>query len=217
MNTEARKQPLPSPAIADSPPSRCIAFNGVERIATGTLGEVAIQIKRVLDSGQVRSVLCFDASTSEQLEVDTRGSIDDVTRRYPGNPGDAAAGDVTSTDPLADVPRARGRPRLGVVAREVTLLPRHWDWLASQPGGASVALRKLVEDARRTHASRDLMRKSREVTYKFMSAIAGNLETFEEATRALFAGDRRRLELMLASWPVDVRDHVLLLARDAFG
>jgi hypothetical protein len=101
---------------------------------------------------------------------------------------------------------------LGVVAREVTLLPRHWDWLNSQPGGASVALRKLVELARRTSGDRDRVRAAQESAYSFMSAIAGNLPGFEEATRALFAYDRRRFSELIASWPEDIRDYAIKLA-----
>ncbi len=114
--------------------------------------------------------------------------------------------------PDREVPRGPGRPRLGVVAREVTLLPRHWDWLSSQPGGASVALRKLVEQARRRNEGKDRLRRSQEAAYRFMSALAGNLPGFEEATRAFFAGDQERFDDQTESWPVDVRDHARRLA-----
>ena len=109
-------------------------------------------------------------------------------------------------------PRGRGRPRLGVVAREVTLLPSHWDWLNAQPGGASVALRKLVDAARRTSGDRDRVRAAQESTYRFISAIAGNLPGFEEATRALFAYDRRRFGDLISGWPQDIRDYAIRLA-----
>jgi hypothetical protein len=99
-----------------------------------------------------------------------------------------------------------------VVAREVTLLPRHWDWLGSQPGGASVALRKLVDEARRLRGDRDRIRTAQEAAYHFMSAMAGNLPGFEEATRALFADDRHRFVDLIAAWPEDLRDHALKLA-----
>jgi hypothetical protein len=115
------------------------------------------------------------------------------------------------TDAPAE-PRGRGRPKLGVVAREVTLLPRHWDWLGAQPGGASVALRKLVEDARRANGDRDRQRAARDAAYHFMSTMAGDLPGFEEASRALFADDRRRFAELIADWPVDIRDHIVKLA-----
>jgi len=111
-----------------------------------------------------------------------------------------------------DTPRGVGRPKLGVVAREVTLLPRHWDWLNRQPGGASVALRRLVQEASRVNADRDAVRASREATYRFMTAIAGALPGFEEATRALFAGERNRFEGLIDAWPVDLRSHLQKLS-----
>ena len=109
-------------------------------------------------------------------------------------------------------PRGPGRPKLGVVAREITLLPRHWDWLNTQPGGASVALRKLVEQARHASEGKDRIRQSQEATYRFMVAMAGDRPGFEEATRALFAGDSDRFDREIASWPIDVRDHARQLA-----
>lgn len=108
-------------------------------------------------------------------------------------------------------PRGRGRPKLGVVAREVTLLPRHWEWLSAQPGGASVALRKLVDEARRANSDRDRSRAARDATYHFMSGMAGDLANFEEAARALFANDRQRLAALIAGWPDDIRDHIVKL------
>jgi hypothetical protein len=202
----------------DTLPGLCVAFNGMQRFATGTFAEVALKIKEVIDSGRHEPILMFDAHSSELLEVNTRGSASDVALRYASTvaptPVDDDLGPVTLP---AEGPRARGRPKLGVVAREVTLLPRHWDWLASQPGGASVALRKLVENARRDNAGRDTARQSRDAAYKFMSAIGSSLETFEEASRALFAGDRPRFETQLASWPADIRDHALMLAQESFN
>jgi hypothetical protein len=213
---EARDVPL-----NDSSPRRYIAFSGMQRIAAGALVDVAIVIQRVVDSGQHPPILLFEARTSELVEVDTRGSVDEVARRYASPsvasaPSDDASAADTSAEGVADGPRPRGRPKLGVVAREVTLLPRHWEWLNAQPGGASVALRKLVEEARRANAGRDAARSAREAAYKFMSAIASGLETFEEATRALFAGDRPRFEGLVSIWPADVREHVLGLAQGSF-
>ncbi len=108
--------------------------------------------------------------------------------------------------------RAGADVRLGVVAREVTLLPRHWDWLAAQPGGASVALRKLVDEARREHGERDRRRLANERAYHFMSALAGDLPGFEEASRALFAGDMPGFRDRIEAWPRDLREHLLRLA-----
>jgi len=104
-----------------------------------------------------------------------------------------------------------------VIAREVTLLPRHWDWLAAQPGGASVTLRKLVEDARRAAEGANRRREAQEAAYRFMSAMAGNAARFEDATRALFAADATAFESFTQSWPADVRDFARELASRAFN
>ena len=99
-----------------------------------------------------------------------------------------------------------------MTAREVTLLPRHWEWLNAQPGGASVALRKLVEKARTANEGRDRVRRAREGCYKFMSAMAGDLPGFEEASRALFAGNAAGFDERISAWPAGVRDHLRKLA-----
>lgn len=183
----------------------CTAFEGERRIARGALALVAVEVKRVIDRGESAPVLIFDDETSEQIEVDLRGTAEDVAGRY-DRPTDATEAE----------PRGPGRPRLGVVAREVTLLPRHWEWLGDQPGGASVTLRKLVEEARRANAGKDRIRKAQEAAYRFLSTMGGNLPGFEEANRALFAGDSGRFNQEVAPWPADVREHATKLARAAF-
>jgi hypothetical protein len=188
----------------------CTAFEGQRRIAGGELAEVAAAAKEVVDRGPSGPVLVFDNETSEQVEIDFRGRLEDVVSRL------RTPAKVETNAEHSDEARRRGRPKLGVVAREVTLLPRHWDWLNRQPGGASVALRKLVDEARRTSGHRDRVRGSQEVAYRFMSALAGDLPGFEEASRALFAGNLPRFESSIAPWPVDVREHALTLARGAF-
>ncbi len=182
---------------SDSHSVSCTAFEGSRRIASGDLRQVVEKAKEVVDREGHAPVLLFDNNTSEPIEVDFRGTAAEVLERLGGSA------------------RRPGRPRLGVVAREVTLLPRHWDWLNTQPGGASVALRKLVEEARRSHAGRDRVRRSQEAAYRFLSAMAGNEPGFEEAIRALFAGDRERFDGFADGWPADVRDHAKTLAAAA--
>ncbi len=182
----------------------CTAFDGPRRIASGPLIEVACAAKRVVDANPAATLQIFDNATSEPVEIDLRGTQDDVLARL--GAGDAAR----DTHPQGR--KGPGRPRLGVVAREVTLLPRHWDWLREQPGGASVALRKLVEAGMRESGERDRTRRAREAAYRFMTAMAGNEAGFEEAIRALFAGDRGRFVAWVAAWPPDVRDHAIRLA-----
>jgi hypothetical protein len=207
----------PSPGPTASPSTeRCYtAFEESRCIATGPLREVALKVKAVVDQGRQQTILVFDNLNSELVELDLRGSDADVLARLqacaPAQEGDAAA----ATEP-EDSPRGPGRPRLGVIAREVTLLPRHWAWLGSQPGGASVALRKLVEEARRTHEGKDRVRRSQESAYRFLSAIASHLPGFEEACRALFAGDSAGFDSQTQAWPADLRRHAQGLARPAF-
>ena len=158
------------------------------------------------------SILIFDDLTGRAIDLDLRGS----DRRHPrADLARSKNSEPVPADPPVSEPRGRGRPKLGVVAREVTLLPRHWEWLGAQPGGASVALRKLVEQARRVGGDKDRSRAARDAAYHFMSAIAGNLPGFEEAARALFADDRRRFVALIAAWPADIRDHAVRLARSA--
>lgn len=190
------------------------AFDGHRRLASGPLAAVALAVKQLAGGGTSGTALIFDDVTGRSIDIDVRGTDDDVRARYavPAAAADATAATGDSPgDPAAQ--RGRGRPKLGVVSREVTLLPRHWDWLAAQPGGASVALRKLVEDARRTHAAADRRRDAQARAYHFMSAMAGDLPGFEEAARALYANDLARMADLIAGWPDDVRDHALALAR----
>jgi hypothetical protein len=183
------------------------AFIGQRRLASGPLADVAVAIKKNTKPAGHQAILIFDDRSGKSIDIDLRGTDEEVLGRSPVSTSPA----VTTEEPASE-PRGRGRPKLGVVAREVTLLPRHWDWLARQPGGASVALRKLVEEARRTNGDRDRHRAARDAAYHFMSAMAGNFKGFEEASRALFAEDRRRFGELIAAWPDDIRDHIVRLA-----
>jgi hypothetical protein len=193
MNTSMPASTTPT-ALAST---TITAFSGFRRIAGGTRSEVIAQLRQLPDAA---SVLLFDDSTGAPLDLDLRE--------------EAAPAEPQTHD---EAPRTVGRPKLGVVAREVTLLPRHWDWLGRQPGGASVALRRLIDDARRVHADRDTVRAAREAAYRFMTAIAGNLSGFEEATRALFAGECERFDELTAPWPEDVRAHLQKLSAAAWS
>lgn len=128
-----------------------------------------------------------------------------------------AAGEQNHILIFDDMTSEPGRPKLGVTAREVTLLPRHWEWLAAQPGGASVALRKLVKEAGRANEAKDRIKKAQASAYRFMSAVAGNLPGYEETMRALFAGQPEQFGALTEAWPVDVRDHAHRLVLRAFG
>jgi len=188
------------------------AFEGHRRLASGTLREVAVAIKRAHKKAGGPLLICDDA-TGRAMDIDLRGTQQEILARLPAEdpPGDTDEAGAGSGRAVNE-PRGRGRPKLGVVTRTVTLLPRHWDWLSIQPGGASVALRKLVDTARRANRAADDVRARREAAYNFMSAVAGDFPGFEEATRALFANDSARFRDLIASWPPDVRDHAIYLA-----
>jgi hypothetical protein len=162
-----------------------VAFAGATRIAGGTLADAAAAAKRALERD--------DPEAGAVVDLDLRGTEADIVARYA---------------PVAPPVSKRGRPKLGVVAREVTLLPRHWEWLATQPGGASVALRKLVEATRKLDDPGGATRVRVEAAYRFMSAMAGDLPSFEDAARALFAHDQDRLSQCARAWPSDVRDQL---------
>ena len=178
--------------------SSCTAFDGHQRLASGPLREVALAVKQAAERHAAGPLLIYDDRDGRVIDVDLRGSDAETLARVPPAP--------------ADEPRGRGRPKLGVIAREVTLLPRHWDWLATQPGGASIALRKLVEEARRASTHKDRQRQAQEAAYRFMSAMAGDLPGFEEATRALFASNRASFDACVAQWPADIREYAEKLA-----
>ena len=186
------------------------AFEGDRRIASGDLAHAVNKAKEVVARGERATVLLFEDRTGRQVEVDFREDAGRILARL----AEPVEEDRSAAAPKT--PRKPGRPKLGVVGREVTLLPRHWAWLNAQPGGASVALRKLVDQARRVNEGRDKVRMAQERAYRFMSAMAGNERNFEEANRALFAADASRFRELTASWPIDVRDHVTMLAAPAF-
>lgn len=191
------------------PETRCTAFLDDRRIAAGELRHVALRAQQALAARPDGRLLIFDDREARLIDLDLRGGAAEIVQRL-------NRGEVPAASSEAPPKRGRGRPRLGVVPREVTLLPRHWQWLAAQPGGASVALRKLVDAARRENAAGDPRRAAQERAYRFMSAMAGDRPGFEEATRALFAGDAARFDAEIAAWPEDLREHATMLAADAW-
>lgn len=166
------------------------AFSGVTHLKTGTPAEVALAVAA---ADAAARVLVFADATGRQTDLDVSGGAEAIRARYAENE-----------------PRGRGRPKLGVTAREVTLLPRHWDWLNDQPGGASAALRRLIDAARKTPEAE--ARSRRDAAYRFLAAIAGDFPGFEEAARSLYAGDRAGFEARIAAWPEDIANHAVKLA-----
>lgn len=168
---------------------RFVAFEGSSRLAFGSELDVALALKAA--KAVPGPLLAFDLETGAEVDFDLRGSNDEIAARY-GESG-----------------RGPGRPKLGVVAREVTLLPRHWDWLARQRGGASAALRRLIDAARAADQGATEAARAKDAAYRLLSAMAGDLPHFEDAARALFAGDVAGLRALTSGWPADVVDTAL--------
>jgi uncharacterized protein len=182
------------------------AFVGHKLLAHGDLLKVALKVKRKLKEEPHASVLIFSDLTGKQMDLDLRGAEKEIEQRLQI---------FVAEEPTTAI-QGRGRPKLGVVAREVSLLPRHWEWLSTQSGGASATLRRLIEDARKKTSSRDVIKQSLERTHSFMTALGGDLPGYEEALRALYAKDEKKFHKQLEAWPMHVRDHAIKLAADVF-
>lgn len=176
------------------------AFEGVSRLSHGELENVVLDVKRRLKADSKASILVFSDSTGKQMDFDLRGSEKTVLERLKVYFPRHEASGATPTGP--------GRPRLGVVAREISLLPRHWEWLSNQPGGASATIRRLIDETRKSTSEREQVREAQECIHKFMSAIAGNLPDFEEALRALYARDKARFKKLITRWPHDIKEYI---------
>ena len=179
-------------------------FAGERLLLAGDLQAMLRGTKQYIDErerqGTDPSVLIFEDGTGRQVDFDFRGPEEDVLARA-----------------MRSLRAGAGRPRLGVVRREVSLLPRHWDWLEGQPSGASAALRRLIDEARKRDPALQRVRQAIEAAYSFMTALAGDRPGYEEATRALYAGDRARFASLIAAWPQDVVCHIERLATDYFA
>ncbi len=181
-------------------PQTYTAFAGQRLIVSGPLETVLATLKKRSARRDGELALVFDDQSGRQVDFDLRGALEEVlARAIPSTP---------RTGP--------GRPKLGIVSREVSLLPRHWEWLEQQPNGASAALRRLVDEARNRDPQQQKARLATDATYRFMSAMAGNLPGFEEAARSLYAGRRGRFENLVRGWPPDIRDHLLRISQDVF-
>ncbi len=182
------------------------AFEGPTRLFRGTLQEVVLKVKERLGRADNSSVLIFSDDTGKTMDFNFQGSVKDVLRRLETYVANQQIKPVSGP----------GRPRLGVTSREVTLLPRHWEWLASQPGGASAAIRKLIEEAKKKSSTHISVKQLQERVYRFMSVIAGDMKGYEEALRALYRADRKSFLLQIKDWPADVRTHVVEMAKPVF-
>jgi uncharacterized protein len=186
MMTPAELHPDPT-----TPSLTYAAFSDNRLVASGARDEVLRATKRHLDK-KGTPALIFEEASGRQVDFDMRGSIDDVLART-----------------RAEAKPGPGRPKLGVISREISLLPRHWDWLESQPNGASAAIRRLVDEARHNETGLERGRHARNAIGRFLWAVAGNFPNFEEVARALDAREDSRLDGLMSSWPKDVRGYVL--------
>lgn len=175
------------------------AFAGTRRIVRGTLEQMLRATKKRLEADPELSVLVFEDATGKQVDFDFRGTLEQVVARARPEPPERSG---------------PGRPKLGVVSREVSLLPRHWDWLERHPQGISAALRRLVDEARKRAPDEDRAREARAAASRFMWVMTGDLPRFEEASRSLFAGEALRFAELTRAWPEDVREHLHELLRE---
>jgi len=181
-------------------PRDFVAFAGHRLLARSSATEVVAALWKHQKRGGGGQVLAFDETTGAQTDFDLRGTLKDALDRLAQHP-------LLAPDPP---PRTGpGRPRLGVISRDISLLPRHWEWLEAQPGGLSATLRRLVDEARKQDPEGDRARQARDSISRLMWALAGDLPGFEEATRALFAPDPRRVAELIDKWPRDLRDYLL--------
>lgn len=163
------------------------------------LEEVIERSQSLLSSGASQAVMIFDDATGRRTDVEL-GPNQIRERLHPDATADRSG---------------PGRPKLGVVSREISLLPRHWEWLATQPGGASAAIRRLVEEARKNRRAEEASRLAREALDKALTVLGGSRPNFEEALRALYAGQFLRLEELIAEWPEELRAHISRLTGQA--
>ncbi|MFL0799634.1 MAG: DUF2239 family protein [Agarilytica sp.] len=175
----------------------------------GTLLDIAMWARAREQDENDLPVLIFEMDTGRQIDIDTRGTETEIQTRF-------ALPDTEENSPQQPGKGKRGRPKLGVVGREVTLLPRHWEWLDRQRGGASGTIRRLVDEARKQSAHSDGIRMAQDRTNRFISAIAGDLPGFEEATRALYSGNEAAFVEHVNFWPKDVRTYTLKFSDGAF-
>ncbi|MBZ0266003.1 DUF2239 family protein [bacterium] len=178
------------------------AFLHNKIIASGKIDEVVSVARQKINQGENARIAIFDDETAYVIDIDFRGSEADVLGRLNDHP-------MLQQKPESQTKRSPGRPKLGVVPREVGLLPRHWEWLSSQRGGASAALRKLVDEARQRGQAKELIRKTEEAAHRFMWDMASNSPDFEEASRAFYAHNFDTFQDYMKNWDDDIVEYIM--------
>lgn len=183
------------------------AFEDHKILSQGSLEDVVLKVKKRFEKSPESQIVIYSDATGKSMDFNFQGSEKEVLKRLEV---------YTTPENSNEVSSGPGRPKLGVISREVSLLPKHWEWLATQSGGASNTLRKLVEENMKKNSSVNSVKAAQERTYKFMSVEAGDLENYEEALRALYRKDKERLSSEIKTWPRDVQKHILELAKPVF-
>lgn len=184
------------------------AFENDQILTQGPLDQVVLKIKRKLGNAAHSSILIFSDQSGKIMDFNFSGSEAEVIKRLDIY--------VSSSSPASSEIQGPGRPKLGVISREVSLLPRHWEWLAQQSSSVSAILRKMIEEAMKKSSTANETKQSQERTYQFMSVMAGNLSQYEEALRALYQKNQKLFFSLIDKWPTDIKKHVTSLAKDAF-
>lgn len=180
------------------------AFDGSKIISQGTLAHIALSLKQKTREQKTATLLVFSDLTGRQIDIDLSGTDKQVLDRLK----------VYSPQEL-QANTGAGRPKLGVMPREISLLPNHWEWLLNQDGGSSAVIRNLIDEKMKSR-SKDKVKSAQETTYKFLSAIAGDLPNFEEAIRFLYRKDKKKFSELISSWPKDIIKYSMMLASDVF-
>ena len=182
------------------------AFDGSVLLFRGGLKEVVLNIKEHLGRSENSSVLIFSDLTGKTMDFSFHGSKQDILKRLEK---------YTFTEEPKE-PSGPGRPKLGVVSREISLLPRHWEWLATQSGGASATIRLLVEEARKKSSNISSIKQMQERAYQIMSVLAGDLQGYEEALRALYKKDSKVFFTHVKRWPIDIQKYLNEITKPVF-
>ncbi len=176
---------------------RYSSFIGDRHLFTGDLKGMLSQTHAYISRHGEEGLLIFDNFSGRQIDYNFRVSLEELLgKELPPTPK-----------------KGPGRPRLGVVCGEISLLPRHWDWLQRQRQSASATIRRLIEAAMKEASPEEKTREAIDAAGKFLWTMAGNLSDFEEASRALYAQKWHILDAITAAWPEDIAKHLNMMLK----